>query len=140
MSKIENGKSVKLHYTGKFENEEVFDSSLEREPLEFTVGTGQLIPGFENGVIGLEVGDKKTLEIEPTEGYGELRNDLIQEVSLTQLPEGVSVGDRLEGVAENGMPIAVVVREISDGVALVDANHPLAGRKLIFEIEIVEVA
>jgi FKBP-type peptidyl-prolyl cis-trans isomerase 2 len=139
MSKIENGKSVKLHYTGKFENEEIFDSSLEREPLEFTVGTGQLIPGFEKGVMGLEVGDKKTLEIEPSEGYGELRNDLIQEVSLTQLPEGVSIGDRLEGVAENGMPIAVVVREISDGVALVDANHPLAGRKLIFEIEVVDV-
>jgi|TARA_R110000803_G_scaffold182273_1_gene244590 FKBP-type peptidyl-prolyl cis-trans isomerase SlpA len=142
MSKIETGKKVKLHYTGKLNDEEVFDSSLEREPMEFTVGEGQLIPGFEKGVMGMSQGEKKTIEIEPADGYGELREDLIQEVELTQLPENVKVGDMLQATngSEPPQPINVMVKEIKEDKALVDANHPLAGKKLIFDLEIVEVA
>jgi FKBP-type peptidyl-prolyl cis-trans isomerase 2 len=87
--KIEEGKKVKVHYTGKFEDNEVFDSSEGKDPLEFTVGEGQLIPGFENGVIGMEAGEKKTVEIEAEQAYGEIREDLLSEVDKAQLPEGV---------------------------------------------------
>jgi len=136
---IKEGSKVKLHYTGKFEDQNVFDSSVGREPLEFTVGEGMLIPGFERGVIGMEPGNTKTIEIEPEQGYGELREDLLQEVNVSQLPQGVKVGDVLSADTPAG-PINVVVREINGDNATVDANHPLAGKKLIFELEIVEVA
>ena len=111
---------------------------MGREPLEFTVGEGMLIPGFERGVIGMETGNVKTIEIEPEQGYGELREDLLQEVDITQLPEGVKVGDVLSAETPAG-PINVVVKEINDNKVTVDANHPLAGKKLIFELEIVEI-
>ena len=135
---IKEGSKVKLHYTGKFEDQNVFDSSVGREPLEFTVGEGMLIPGFERGVIGMEPGATKTIEIEPENGYGELREDLLQEVSTSQLPEGVKVGDVLSAETPAG-PINVVVREVNGDKATVDANHPLAGKKLIFELEVLEV-
>lgn len=135
---IKEGSKVKLHYTGKFEDQNVFDSSVGREPLEFTVGEGMLIPGFERGVIGMEPGSTKTIEIEPENGYGELREDLLQEVSTSQLPEGVKVGDVLSAETPAG-PINVVVREVNGDKATVDANHPLAGKKLIFELEVLEV-
>lgn len=135
---IKEGSKVKLHYTGKFEDQNVFDSSVGREPLEFTVGEGMLIPGFERGVIGMEPGTTKTIEIEPENGYGELREDLLQEVSTSQLPEGVKVGDVLSAETPAG-PINVVVREVNGDKATVDANHPLAGKKLIFELEVLEV-
>lgn len=135
---IKEGSKVKLHYTGKFEDQNVFDSSVGREPLEFTVGEGMLIPGFERGVIGMEPGGTKTIEIEPEQGYGDLREDLLQEVSISQLPEGVKVGDVLSAETPAG-PINVVVREINGDKATVDANHPLAGKKLIFELEVLEV-
>jgi FKBP-type peptidyl-prolyl cis-trans isomerase 2 len=135
---IKEGSKVKLHYTGKFEDQNVFDSSVGREPLEFTVGEGMLIPGFERGVIGMEPGNIKTIEIEPEQGYGELREDLLQEVNVSQLPEGVKIGDVLSADTPAG-PINVVVREINGDKVTVDANHPLAGKKLIFDLEIVEV-
>ena len=135
---IKEGSKVKLHYTGKFEDQNVFDSSVGREPLEFTVGEGMLIPGFERGVIGMEPGNIKTIEIEPEQGYGEIREDLLQEVVVSQLPEGVKIGDVLSADTPAG-PINVVVREINGEKATVDANHPLAGKKLIFELEIVEI-
>ena len=136
---IEKGSKVKVHYTGKLENEQVFDSSVEREPLEFVVGEGMLIPGFEKGVLGLNTGDKKTIELEPSEAYGDLREDLINEVPKENLPEGVEVGHTLQAQTEQG-PINVVVTEIGETTAKIDANHPLAGQKLIFDLEIVEVA
>jgi FKBP-type peptidyl-prolyl cis-trans isomerase 2 len=135
---IKEGSKVKVHYTGKFEDNNVFDSSVGREPLEFTVGGGMLIPGFEQGIIGLEAGNVKTIEVDPEQGYGDLREDLVQEVEVTQLPENVSVGDVLTAETPAG-PINVVVKEINGDKALVDANHPLAGKKLIFELEILEV-
>lgn len=137
--KIEEGKKVKVHYTGKFENNEVFDSSVDKDPLEFTVGEGQLIPGFENGVIGMEAGDKKTVEIEAEQAYGEVREDLLSEVDTTQLPEGVKAGQVLQAQTNAG-PMNVTVTEINGEKATIDANHPLAGKKLIFDLEVVEVS
>lgn len=136
---IENGSKVKVHYTGKLEDNNVFDSSMEREPLEFTVGQGQLIPGFEQGVMGMTTGDKKTIEIEPEQAYGPVREDLINEVPKENLPEGVEVGHMLQAQTEQG-PINVKVIELNETTGKVDANHPLAGKKLIFDLEVVEVA
>jgi peptidylprolyl isomerase len=136
---IENGSKVKVHYTGKLEDNNVFDSSVEREPLEFTVGQGQLIPGFEQGVMGLTTGDKKTIEIEPEQAYGPVREDLINEVPKENLPEGVEVGHMLQAQTEQG-PVNVKVVELNETTGKVDANHPLAGKKLIFDLEVVEVA
>lgn len=136
---IEKGSKVKVHYTGKLEDNNIFDSSVEREPLEFVVGEGKLIPGFENGIMGLNTGDKKTIEIEAEEAYGQIREELISEVPKENLPEGVGVGAMLQAQTEQG-PINVTVTEIGETTAKVDANHPLAGKKLIFELEVMEVA
>jgi FKBP-type peptidyl-prolyl cis-trans isomerase 2 len=135
---IGKGSKVKVHYTGKVNNNEVFDTSKDKEPLEFTVGEGQLIPGFENGVMGLNTGDKKTIEIEPENAYGPVREDLVNEVPKENLPEGVEVGSTLQAQTEQG-PVMVRVVELNETVGKVDANHPLAGKKLIFDLEVVEV-
>ena len=135
---IENGSKVKVHYTGKLEDDNIFDSSTGREPLEFTVGSGQLIPGFEQGVMGLNTGDKKTIELEPDQAYGQVREDLVNEVPRENLPEGVQVGQELQAQTEQG-PLRVKVVELNETMGKVDANHPLAGKKLIFDLEVVEV-
>lgn len=135
---IEKGSKVKVHYTGKFEDNNVFDTSTDREPLEFTVGEGMLIPGFENGVIGLNEGQKRTIELTPEEAYGPVREELVNEVPLENLPEGVQVGQMLQAQTEQG-PINVTVTEINENTVKIDANHPLAGKKLIFDLEVVEV-
>ena len=137
--KIENGKKVKVHYTGKNVEGEVFDTSEGREPLSFTVGEGMMIKGFEDGLMGMETGEKKTIEIEPSEAYGETREDLFTEVDKTQLPEGTTEGQTLQAMTEQG-PINVTVKEYKEGVAVLDMNHPLAGKKLVFDLEVVEVA
>lgn len=136
---IEKGSKVKVHYTGRLDEENVFDTSVDKEPLEFVVGEGMLIPGFENSVIGLNLGDKKTIELESEEAYGPIREELINSVPVEKLPEGVQVGSMLQAMTDQG-PINVVVVELGETEALVDANHPLAGKKLIFDLEIVEVA
>lgn len=136
---IKEGSKVKVHYTGKFEDENVFDSSLGKDPIEFVVGEGMLIPGFEQGVMGLSQGDKKTVELEPEQAYGPVREELINQVPLDRVPEGVQTGQMLEAQTEAG-PIPVVVTEVTEEAVTIDANHPLAGKKLIFDLEIVEVA
>lgn len=137
---IKNGSKVKAHYTGKLENQEIFDSSLMegREPLEFTIGQGQLIQGFESGMIGLNIGDKKTIEINPEEAYGEYRNDMVMTVPKENTPQGVQEGQTLQANI-NGEMISFIVKEINENGVTVDANHPLAGQKLIFEVEILDV-
>lgn len=137
--KVEKGKKVKVHYTGKFENDEVFDSSEGKDPLEFTIGEGQMIQGFENAVLTMEQGEKKTVELEPSEAYGDYRDDLSSEVDKKQLPEGVKEGQVLQAMTNAG-PLNVTVKEIKEDKAVVDANHPLAGKKLVFDIEVVEVS
>lgn len=138
MSQIQSGDSVHVHYEGRFQDGEVFDSSREREPITFVAGSDQLIPGFSNGVIGMAVGDKKTLELVPAEAYGEPDPERLQKAELAMMPEGVKVGDRL--TAESGKhTVHVVVSEIDGDDVTLDANHPLAGKHLVFDIEIVSI-
>lgn len=142
MSKAKDGDTVKVHYTGTLENGEVFDTSKEREPLEFQLGEGQLIPGFEKAVIGMGEGDSTTVEIPSDEAYGEVREDLVINVPKDQLPEEVEpkIGMQLQVNQQNGQPIPVRITEIKDEELILDANHPLAGKDLKFEIELLEVA
>jgi peptidylprolyl isomerase len=136
---IKQGNKVKVHYVGKLEDGEIFDSSEGREPIEFEVGTNDVIKGFEDAVLGLKVGDKTTIKIQPEEGYGMVREDLIMSVSKDQVPEGVEVGVQLQGLGQNGQPFNVTVKEINEDSVLLDANHPLAGQVMEFEIDVVEV-
>ncbi len=136
---VKEGNTVKVHYTGKFEDDKVFDTSKEREPISFKVGAGMMIPGFENGVVGLKEGESKTLKITPEDGYGQRNNDLINEIPLEKLPEGVVKGALLQAQTEQG-PMNVVVSEVKEKTAMIDANHPLAGKNLVFDIELVEIS
>lgn len=141
MSKAVKGSKVSVHYTGKLENGEVFDSSLEREPLQFEVGAGQMIPGFDAAVEGMEVGEKKTVSLPPAEAYGERREEMMQDVPRDRMPEGYtpSIGDQLQ-VGTPGGAMIVTVAAVSEDTVTIDANPPLAGKTLIFEIELVEIA
>lgn len=138
MNTIKNGDTVKVHYTGRFEDGNIFDTSkIEgREPLDVTLGQGMLIPGFENGLIGMTQGETKTIEIDPKDAYGERIEALTNEVPKSQVPEGVKVDDMLTGQSEQG-PINVRVAEVKEETVVLDANHPLAGKKLIFDLEVV---
>ena len=141
MRKTQLGDTVRVHYTGKFENGEIFDSSKVegREPVTATLSeTPQLIKGFADGLYEMTEGEQKTLEISPEEAYGNVMDDLISEVPLEQLPEGVSVGDVLQADGPMG-PVIVRVNEVNETNAVIDANHPLAGKKLIFDIELVDI-
>jgi peptidylprolyl isomerase len=135
---IAKGNTVNVHYTGKLNNGEQFDSSEGREPLKFKVGALQVITGFEDAVIGTSVGDKVTVNIPCDKAYGPVRDDLNQQVPLTQLPEGVKIGDSLQAMTEQG-PIDVTVTELNEEFGVIDANHRLAGEDLLFDIEIVSI-
>ncbi len=136
---IKEGSKVKVHYTGKHEDGSVFDSSEGREPLELTVGQDNLIPGFVAGLMGMNEGEEKTIEIEPDQAYGDVREDLMTEVDKSQLPEGTKEGQILQAETNAG-PMTVTVKEFKGDKAVIDANHPLAGKKLIFDLKAVEVA
>jgi peptidylprolyl isomerase len=135
---IKQGNTVKVHYTGRLEDNSVFDSSNDKEPIEFEVGSQQVIEGFESAVMGLTKGDKTTVTIPSDKAYGELRNELIQEVPRNQVPQDVTVGSQLQGVSPQGQPFTVTVTEVTESSVTIDANHPLAGKSLIFDIEVVD--
>jgi len=141
MRKIQSGDNVKVHYTGKLEDGSIFDTSLTegREPLETTLGQGQLIKGFEAGLIDMSEGDKKTIEIESADAYGEHNPEMINEIPKTQVPEGVKEGEMLQGMGPMG-PVNVKVVEVKEETVVLDANHPLAGKKLIFDLEVVSIS
>jgi FKBP-type peptidyl-prolyl cis-trans isomerase 2 len=140
MVKITNNSTVTVNYTGKLEDGTVFDSSLNegRDPLTVTLGQGQLIKGFEDGLIDMEVGHKKTIEIESDMAYGQYNENMIQEVPKDKVPEGVVVGHMLQANTPMG-PINFRVIEVGDENVKLDGNHPLAGKKLIFDLEVLEV-
>ena len=140
MSKVETGKTVKINYTGKFENGDVFDTSLVegREPLRTMLGQGNLIPGFEKGLMGMSEGENKEITIDPLEGYGEYLDGLVTTVEKKQVPDTVKVGDVLQSQGERGV-MNVTVTEITDDNVTLDANHPLAGKKLVFDVEVLEI-
>lgn len=141
MSQVKQNDKVKVHYTGKLASGEVFDSSEGRDPMEFQMGTGQIIPGFENGIIDMKVNEKKTIVIPSAEAYGEPREELIQEVPRDKLPQEIQpeVGMGLVSKSPDGQEIQLIVKEVKDDAIIVDGNHPLAGQELTFEVEIVEI-
>jgi FKBP-type peptidyl-prolyl cis-trans isomerase SlpA len=142
MSQVKENDTVKVHYTGKLADGQVFDSSVERgEPIEFTMGQGQLIPGFEKGLIDMKVNEKKTVNIAKEEAYGEPREELVQEVQKSQLPEEIKpeVGMGLVSKSPEGQEMNLVVKDIKDDTIVVDGNHPLAGKDLVFDLEVVEI-
>jgi len=136
---IQNGTIVNVHYIGKFTDGTVFDSSEERGTLRFRVGDSQVIPGFEKAVIGKAVGDVIEVQISPEEGYGNVNPELIVNISKDRLPQQLEVGQMLEANFQNGESTSVMVSEIGTDYATLDANHPLAGKDLIFEIQIVSI-
>jgi len=143
MSRVKDNNTVKVHYTGKLtETGQVFDSSLEREPLEFTLGQGMLIPGFEEGIINMEVNEKKTIEIPKDKAYGETRDELFHKVSKEQLPKEIKpeVGMGLISKNPDGSEQQLRVAAVNDDHIIVDANHPLAGKDLTFEVEVLEIS
>ena len=141
MEKVTSNSTVEVHYTGRLEDGTVFDSSLVegREPLTATLGQGNLISGFENGLVDMTVGEKKTIEIEPENAYGQINPQMVNEVAKAQVPEGVNVGDMLQAMSPAG-PINVKVLDIKEDVVVLDANHPLAGQKLIFDLEVISIS
>ena len=137
---VKTGDRVKVHYKGSLADGTVFDSSEGRDPLEFTVGKGEMIAGFDKAVNGMSVGQTKTVTIPSDEAYGPRQNDMILQVPKSQLPPGMSpkVGDMLQIQQPNGRPVPVTVTEISSTTITLDGNHPLAGKDLTFEIKLEE--
>ena len=141
MEVAKKGNRVKVHYTGKLQDGTVFDSSIEREPLEFVVGDGNMIKGFDKAVEGMQKGATVTTNIPAAEAYGERRPDMLVEVPIEQVPENISpqVGQQLSVQQANGQTMPVVVTAVTEEKITLDANHPLAGKDLTFEINLVEI-
>jgi FKBP-type peptidyl-prolyl cis-trans isomerase 2 len=141
MQQVKNGDVVKVHYTGKLTNGEQFDSSTGREPLEFIVGAGQMIKGFDKAMPGMSVGEKKTINISPEDAYGEKIEEAIIEFPRENVPPDMplEVGMKLELKSESGQPIPVIIEDIREDIIVLDANHSLAGKELVFDIELVEI-
>ena len=141
MAEAKKGDRVKVHYTGKLEDGSVFDSSREREPLEFELGGGMMIKGFDTAVTGMQVGESKTAEIPAGEAYGEHNAEMVIEVPKTQLPPDLKpeVGQQLGMQQPDGQSVPVRVTEVKEESIEIDANHPLAGKDLVFELELVEI-
>jgi peptidylprolyl isomerase/FKBP-type peptidyl-prolyl cis-trans isomerase SlpA len=141
VAQAQEGDHVHVHYTGRLEDGTVFDESDEDAPLAFTLGENQVIPGFESAVMGMEPGDEKTAEIDPDAAYGDHREDMVMELDRAELPDNLEpqVGQQLKLRLQDGRTVPVLIREISDESVTIDANHPLAGRKLVFDIELVDI-
>ncbi len=140
MRKVQLEDVVRVHYTGKLEDGTEFDSSKGKDPIEFKVGKGNLIPGFEKGIVGMEEGEKKTITITPEEGYGERREELTAQISKDELPPDVtpSLGMTLQVKRPDNQVLPVVIIDISGDTITLDANPPIAGETLTFDVEIVE--
>ncbi|GFO59242.1 peptidyl-prolyl cis-trans isomerase [Geomonas silvestris] len=149
MAKAKEGDRVKVHYTGRLDDGTVFDSSECSEddcgcshgPMEFTIGGGEVIPGFENGVVGLEVGEAKTIHIPVDEAYGERIEEMVAQVPRSELPAELKpeLGQQLEVTQEDGQVFQVLITDMDDTTITIDANHPLAGQALNFDIKLVEI-
>ncbi len=141
MTQATAGNTVRVHYTGRLNDGTVFDSSSGRDPLEFTLGAGQVIPGFDAAVTGMAVGDTTTVTIEPQDAYGDHQPEMVQEVQRSEIPADIdlAVGMQLQASGPAGELIVTVI-ELSDDNVKLDANHPLAGKALTFDLELVEIA
>lgn len=141
MQQVQSGDTVRVHYHGRLTDGTTFDSSEGRDPLEFEVGSGMVIAGFDNGVIGMIIGDKRTLSIAVDDAYGPKNPEMVIEFPREQVPEGMPLekGMRLNLNNSEGQVVPVVITDVLDETILLDANHPLAGEDLVFDIELVEI-
>jgi peptidylprolyl isomerase len=141
MSQAQSGSTVKVHYTGTLEDGTQFDTSHGREPLELTVGEGSVIPGFESAIVGMAAGDTKEVTLEPGDAYGDRHDQLVQTIGREQIPPELEleVGQQLQVKAPDGNVVVVTVADVADDSVTLDGNHPLAGKTLNFEIQLVEV-
>lgn len=141
MAQAKAGDKVKVHYAGSLEDGTVFDSSYEGEPMEFTVGERMLIPGFEDAVIGMGVGDLKTVSIPPEDAYGSYIEDLVTVVERSQIPSSLEpkIGMMLQANSDDGMVVPFTVKDVTEDSVILDGNHPLAGKGLTFKIELLEM-
>lgn len=141
MMQAKAGDTVKIHYTGKLDDGTVFDSSVNREPLEFTIAQGQVIPGFEEAVLGMAPGESKTQTIPMDQAYGPYREEMVIQVNREQLPPDLDpeIGLQLQVQQPNGQAMPVFITEVTDAKVTLDANHPLAGEDLTFDIQLVEI-
>jgi FKBP-type peptidyl-prolyl cis-trans isomerase SlpA len=141
MSQVKENSAVKVNYTGKLTDGQVFDSSEGREPIEFTLGQGQIIPGFEKGLIDMKLNEKKTITIAKEEAYGDVNPGLIQEVKKSELPQDMTpeVGMGLVSKTPEGHEMNLLVVEVKEDSVVIDGNHPLAGKELIFDLEVLEI-
>ena len=142
MPEAKAGDTVTVHYTGKLDDGSVFDTSLDREPLQFKIGEGEIIPGFEEGLLGMQPGESKTVVIFADDAYGMHHDELVIVVKREELPQGMDpqVGQQLRIGQDGGESIVVVVAEATADQVTLDANHPLAGKDLTFDLELVEIA
>ena len=142
MSQVKDGDQVKVHYTGKLDDGTVFDSSEGKPPFEFKIGTKSVIPGFESAVKEMTVGDEKSVTIPSEVGYGPIRDELIATVNKSAFPENIepTIGRQLQMEQPGGKTINVTIAKIEGEEVTLDANHPLAGKELIFDIKLVEIA
>jgi peptidylprolyl isomerase len=141
MPKAKNGDTVKINYTGKLEDGTIFDTSSDHEPIQFTIGTNQVITGLEQAVIGMDTGETKTSKIPADKAYGPHRKEMVVEVDRKEIPDNIKleIGQHLQIPQKNKKSIIVRVAEISEEKVTLDANHPLAGKDLTFDIELVEI-
>ncbi len=141
MSQVKAGDTVRIHYTGTLDDGTVFDSSQGREPLEFTVGSGEIIPGLDNALPGMAEGEQKSVSVPADEAYGQHDPNGRQEVPRDQIPEHIPLdpGTALQMQTPDGQAVPVTVAEVTDEVVVLDANHPLAGKDLTFDVEMVEI-
>lgn len=141
MTKAKEGDTVKIHYTGKLQDGSIFDSSKDGEPLELTLGAGKVIPGFEKEIIGMSLDDSKTFDIAAEEAYGAYREELVVEIDKERVPEDLNleIGRQLTLRQADGQTFRVTVTDVSEETVTLDANHPLAGENLTFEVQLVEI-
>jgi peptidylprolyl isomerase len=141
MERAKHGDTVKVHYTGRLDDGSMFDTSLNREPLEVTIGAGQVIPAFEHALEGMAPGESKTTRIPPEQAYGPHRDEMIAVVERDELPDDmdIAVGQRLKVEQRDGRELVVMVTDVSESSVTLDANHGLAGKTLNFDLQLVEV-
>ena len=142
MAQAKNGDTVKVHYTGKLDDGSVFDTSADREPLQFTIGEGQIIPDFEKAIIGMNPGDTKNIQIPSDNAYGPHDEERVMVVDRSEFPEDLKpeVDQRLQVRQSDGQVFAVTVTDVSESKVTLDGNHPLAGKDLTFDIQLTEIA
>ena len=141
MTQAKNGDTVTVHFTGKFEDGEVFDTSQNGKPLEFTLGSGSMMPGFEAGVLGMEVGESKIIHVTPEDAYGQRQESMVATLQREEFPDHITpeVGQQIEIRHPDGGSFRVLVAEVTDGAVTLDGNHPLAGKDLVFDVDLVQI-